>query len=148
MALNKINEVTPFGTVVFDKTIPTSYMGKVQMIQLMIHALETMHCVEGRMRYIAEICLDEAFNNAIQHGNRGDPRKKIRARVCVDDNRWGAIIEDEGAGFDPEGVPDPTREENVLREGGRGIMLMKEYVDELSYNAKGNVVMLMRRRGE
>ena len=136
----------PFGKVLLQTAIPTSFMGKVQLIQRLVRTLEQNGCVAGEAKYLAEICLDEALNNAIQHGNRGDPRKKISAVIFADETRWGAIISDEGQGFNPRQIPDPRRDENLLREGGRGITLIENYVDELIYSEKGNQVMLVKAR--
>ena len=138
--------LSPFGEILMDATIPTSFVAKVQLIHRMVRTLEANGCIRGDDRYVAEIALDEALNNAIQHGNRGDPRKTIRALLFADGCRWGAIIEDEGEGFRADAVPDPKREENLLRPCGRGIALMEEYLDELWYNERGNAVMLVKKR--
>ena len=139
-----IKELTPFGELLLEAAIPTSFVAKVQLIHRLVRTLRAAGRINGDQHHAAEMCFDEALNNAIQHGNRGDPRKKIRVWLFADEQRWGAIVEDEGQGFRPENVPDPTREENLLREGGRGITLMEEYLDSLWYNEKGNALMMVK----
>ncbi len=94
----------------------------------------------------AELALDEALTNAMVHGNGLDPAKSVRVRLFADDERWGAIVEDEGRGFDREQAPETPGADGPLQESGRGIMLMDEYLDELVYAAPGNTVMLVARR--
>ena len=133
----------PFGRMLLETTIPTSYACKADLIHRLVGLLRENRCILDERRCVGEICLDEALNNAIQHGNKGDPLKQIRVSLFTDGCRWGAIVEDEGEGFRAEDVPDPTREENLLRESGRGIALMSEYLDELRYSGKGNRVMMV-----
>lgn len=95
--------------------------------------------------FAIRLALEEGLNNAIKHGNRGDPKKKITVDCDVDADRATITICDEGAGFDPARVPDPTADENLEKPSGRGLMLMKAYMDEVRYNDRGNQVFLMKR---
>lgn len=85
--------------------------------------------------------------NAIKHGNGFDPDKSVQISCEVDDERVLVIIEDQGEGFDPEDVPDPTAEENLERPSGRGIMLMRAFMTSVEYSPGGNRVRLMKVRG-
>ena len=91
------------------------------------------------------LALEEALVNAIKHGHRYDRAKVVRVsyRVC----REHALVEvaDEGPGFDPIAVPDPTATENLGRPGGRGMLLMRSYLTGVHYNGRGNCVTLWRR---
>jgi anti-anti-sigma factor len=80
------------------------------------------------------------------HGNKLDPARKVRVVLCADAERWGAIIEDEGDGFQPSDIPDPNDLETMLSESGRGIQLMDGYLDELLYNRKGNRLLMVRHK--
>jgi len=141
--------LAPFGNILLDTTIPTSYADKVRIIHRAACLLRARAALPRRRVNLAEMCLDEAINNAIEHGNRGDPKKTIRLWLFADAERWGAIVADEGGGFGPEDVPDPTTDENLLREGGRGIALMEGYLDELRYHrAARRLLMAMRVDGE
>src|SRR5262249_20761313 len=72
-----------------------------------------------------KLALEEALVNAIKHGNQLDKQKKVRIHYKVTSNRFDVRITDEGGGFDPGDVPDPTAVENLERPSGRGLMLMR-----------------------
>ncbi|MBL1214757.1 MAG: ATP-binding protein [Ignavibacteriae bacterium] len=76
----------------------------------------------------------EAASNSILHGNKNDPTKKVEIKVVVTDKVMRIIFKDEGKGFEPKSVPDPTTPENILKENGRGIHIMKSYLSSLTYN--------------
>ena len=88
------------------------------------------------------IAVTEAVNNAIQHGN--ELKKELFVDVAVGDKteEFCFSVKDEGRGFDFNGLPDPTAPENLLKEGGRGIFLMKNLSDDLIYNSSGNSVSI------
>jgi serine/threonine-protein kinase RsbW len=88
------------------------------------------------------LSVDEAVTNAIKHGNQMRPDKKVRIDFQLDGCGVRIEIEDEGAGFRPEDVPDPTADENLERPGGRGLMLMREYMTRIEFSPKGNLVIL------
>jgi serine/threonine-protein kinase RsbW len=92
------------------------------------------------------LALEEALVNAIRHGNCGDRSKEVRLRYYV--TGWRALVEveDEGAGFDPQQVPDPLTPENLERPNGRGLLLMRSYMTWIRFNARGNRVTLCKRR--
>ncbi len=80
------------------------------------------------------LSITEATTNAIIHANKSNPTKKVFIDVQVENNKLIIRIKDEGPGFDPESVPDPTTPENLLKDSGRGLYLMKIYMDDLKYN--------------
>jgi serine/threonine-protein kinase RsbW len=94
----------------------------------------------------ARLALEEAVVNAVRHGNRCDPSKWVTVRYAVGPERVLAEVHDEGSGFDPERVPDPTALENREQPGGRGLLLMRAYATSVHYNAAGNCVTLCKRR--
>ena len=95
--------------------------------------------------FAIKLALEEAFTNAFRHGNKCDPRKHIIVRYEVTAEHIEIEVEDEGDGFDPNQVPDPTQPEFIDRPHGRGIMLMRAYLDAVEYNASGNTVRLLKR---
>ena len=97
-------------------------------------------------RFAIRLSLEEALINAVKHGNNFDPAKKVRVSADVEAEQTTISVCDEGAGFDPSGVPDPTADENLEKPSGRGIMLMRAYMDEVSYNDRGNEVRMTKRR--
>ena len=88
------------------------------------------------------ISITEAVNNAVQHGNRND----ISKVVCVKSEKVKRIlhceISDEGGGFDPNALPDPTAPENVEKPGGRGVFLMRQLSDSIRFKDNGSTVEL------
>ena len=76
----------------------------------------------------------EAASNAIMHGNKADHSKKVKISITLDDKKIRISIKDQGYGFKLSEVPDPTSPENILKDHGRGIHIMKTFLDEMSYN--------------
>lgn len=92
------------------------------------------------------LSLEEVLTNAVRHGNRKDPEKRVVVEGWIDETAAVIAVEDEGEGFVPEEVPDCTADENLLRPHGRGVMLMHAYMTHVRYNARGNRVTLIKRR--
>ena len=89
------------------------------------------------------LALSEAVTNAVIHGNKQDPSKKVFVTASLDENSAIHIsVQDEGPGFEPQSLPDPLKEDNLMKPSGRGVFLMKQYADDVSYNDKGNKVTL------
>lgn len=88
--------------------------------------------------------MEEALVNAIRHGNQCSPEKSVEVKMSVTDQEFNATITDQGDGFDPDQVPDPTDDENLERDSGRGLVLIKTYSDEVTYNQAGNSVTLKK----
>jgi serine/threonine-protein kinase RsbW len=86
------------------------------------------------------ISLTEAVNNAMVHGNHNDESKVVRIMCSKQDNTLSFTVSDEGSGFDPKVVPDPTTPENVVKIGGRGVFLMKSLCDKIRYCDNGSTV--------
>lgn len=89
--------------------------------------------------------LTEALSNAMLYGNAEDPAKRVRIEVVVAGSEITARITDEGDGFDPDDIPDPTTPANIVKTGGRGIFLMRSLLDEVTFNEQGNSVTLVLR---
>ncbi len=85
----------------------------------------------------------EAVNNAIIHGNKSDESKFVSVDIKMGDSNLEVTIADEGKGFKPSEVPDPTRPENIEALNGRGIFLMSKLADDIKFNKKGNKVTLI-----
>ena len=88
------------------------------------------------------ISLTEAVNNAIRHGNREDENKIVSVDLKKNNGTLHFRICDEGNGFDPERVPDPTCPENLQKIGGRGVFIMQQLSDKLCYKSNGSIVEL------
>lgn len=92
---------------------------------------------EGAM-FAVRLAIEEAVVNAFRHGNRSDPAKVVFFRAAIDDARADFEVEDQGPGFDPRLIPDPTDEDNLEIPSGRGVMLIKAYMTEVEYVKPGN----------
>jgi serine/threonine-protein kinase RsbW len=80
------------------------------------------------------LAVTEAATNAIIHANKCDPSKLVKIHAQINDSKLIIKIKDEGKGFDPSKLPDPTQPENLLKDSGRGVYLMKVYMDDVKYN--------------
>lgn len=91
------------------------------------------------------IALDEAFVNAVKHGNKNDPHKLVRitAELCPKEARF--TVEDEGQGFNVQEIPDPRDPENLFKSSGRGVLLIYNIMDEVQYNERGNRLTMVKR---
>jgi serine/threonine-protein kinase RsbW len=84
----------------------------------------------------------EAVNNAILHGNKSIPEKIVDIEISYKGDELIISVTDQGSGFKPEKVPDPTTPENIEELNGRGIYLMSHLADKIKYNKKGNSVTM------
>jgi serine/threonine-protein kinase RsbW len=94
------------------------------------------------------LAITEGTTNAIIHGNKKSPEKNVIIDAVIDDTFLTYHIKDQGTGFIPENVPDPTEPENLLKDSGRGLYLMRIYADELKYNItdSGTELILILKR--
>ena len=92
------------------------------------------------------LALEEGLMNAIKHGNQRDPTKSVRVFCEVNDLYAYIEIEDEGAGFIPEEIPDPLANENLDKASGRGLFLMRQYMCRVEYRDSGRLLVLEKRR--
>jgi serine/threonine-protein kinase RsbW len=98
-----------------------------------------------RLNLNFRVGLTEALSNAMLYGNAHDPSKNVVVEIRTGGGNLRATVMDQGAGFDPGAVPDPTRPENLARPCGRGLFLMRQLLDEVWYNDRGNEVTLVLR---
>ena len=96
--------------------------------------------------FAVRLSLEEALVNAMKHGNRFDPNRKVRVSYRVSPERVEIRVVDEGPGFNPNIVPDPTVDENLEKPCGRGIMLMRCYMDKVVFSPQGNDVLMIKNR--
>jgi len=112
-----------------------------------LRTLET-HDFGEDMIFAVHLSLEEAFVNAIKHGNHDDPQKNISVECLITPDKFDISITDEGFGFDPNGVPDPRRNNNLYKSSGRGVLLIQSYMDVVEYNTRGNCIHLVKYRNE
>ncbi len=86
------------------------------------------------------LVLTEAVTNAILHGNKQHPEKSVEITAVLSPERVIVSVRDQGAGFDPESIPNPLKDENLLKSSGRGVWLMHEFADEVRFRDQGREV--------
>ncbi len=108
-----------------------------------IRLIDLVHAASEQLAGLAGLDGDEALNvglavreaviNAMLHGNRQDPSRSVEVRLTTDEERLTATIVDQGNGFERDRTPDPTDEANLLRNSGRGLLLMEAFVDTVHF---------------
>lgn len=94
--------------------------------------------IDEEIMYGIHLTVSEAATNAIVHANKSNPAKKVTLNIQLQGEILSIKIKDEGPGFDPEDIPDPTSPENLLKDSGRGLYLMRIYTDSMKYNITDN----------
>jgi serine/threonine-protein kinase RsbW len=117
---------------------------EARVVQEQVEQLLQTRKVPERDVFCIKLALEEALVNAIKHGNQFDRSKKVRVSYRLLADRFEVAVSDDGPGFDPTDVPDPTAVENLERPCGRGLMLMRHYMSEVAYNSRGNGVTMSR----
>ena len=109
----------------------------------LLSALET-HGFSQDDVFAVHLALEEGFLNAVKHGNRMDPSKKVTIDYLVDQDKVEISLTDEGEGFNPSGIPDPRVGSNLYRPEGRGLLLISAYMHAVEYNKRGNALRMVR----
>lgn len=125
--------------------VKTKLSGIVEISSSLVSKLEVYDFSEEDI-FAVRLALQEAFLNAIMHGNRMDSKKKVKIDCLVEPERVEISMIDEGEGFDPNAVPDPRYGENLYKPNGRGLFLMRSYMDLVEFNEQGNRVRMVRYR--
>lgn len=107
---------------------------KLVEVEAFVADIADEYNVDEEIKSNLTLSVSEASSNAMVHGNKLDPKKFVDIIVTVYEDKINVIIKDEGNGFDPNSVPDPTSPENLLKDSGRGIFIMKSFLKELKYN--------------
>lgn len=116
-----------------------------EVLDDLMEEMAQRHCRCGDLNEI-RLALQEALNNALSHGSEMDPQKVITVETrCDDKEGLHIVVRDEGPGFAPENVPDPTENDNIKKPGGRGLYLMQQLMDEVEFRDHGREVHLRRR---
>ena len=133
-----------FGKVLYKDKVSSRLTLKNDVIKALLDIASREGLIAEREKGRWRLCLDEALVNAIVHGNNGDPRRFVKVTLMAGNSRWAVLIEDEGEGFDPEDIPETGSLRSLYAESGRGILLMREFTDELRYYRRGASVMLVK----
>jgi serine/threonine-protein kinase RsbW len=128
-------------TELFTLQLP-SQQDSIAQLEVLIEEIADKYQVQEDTFANMMTCLCEAVNNAIMHGNKQDPDKKVIVNAEVDGRRIVWTVTDEGPGFDPSHIPDPTAPENLESLTGRGVFIIKQLADQCVFNDKGNEIEL------
>jgi serine/threonine-protein kinase RsbW len=139
--MSSTHDAGPVATA--DLVIPSD-PAEARVVQERIEQVLLERQTADRDVFSIKLALEEALVNAIKHGNQFDRAKSVRVCFAVHADRFEVTITDEGTGFDPEDVPDPTAVENLERPCGRGLMLMRHYMTKVAYNDRGNSVVMCK----
>jgi serine/threonine-protein kinase RsbW len=105
------------------------------------------HHYSDAARFAIRLAIEEAVSNAFHHGHRGLPsHTPVTVRFRVSPREVEILVRDQGPGFNPESVPDPTLDQNIEVPSGRGLLLMRAYMAEVDYIAPGNEVRMVYRK--
>jgi len=128
-----------------DVKLPSAHGAGHGLLDELKDALKQHHWTEHEIFGI-RLSMEEGLANAIRHGNASDHRKEVHVVCRLNAERLFVEIADEGEGFDPELVPDCTAAENLHRESGRGIMLMRNYMSRVEYVDGGHRLIMEKSR--
>ena len=131
------------GSINIDETLVLeSELSSISQVEKLIDSQSQMLGIDDDIYGKYMLSVVECVNNAIVHGNELDKAKKVTMRYLIDNERIKVTVTDEGKGFDPDSLPDPTAEENLERDCGRGIFLMKHLCDEIDFADGGRSVTM------
>jgi serine/threonine-protein kinase RsbW len=128
----------------FHEKIPSTPEAVEGLVEKLCEVASEMECAPGELEKV-ELALQEALNNAVLHGNKSDPDKKISVTChCQEDKGILIVVRDSGPGFDPSNIPDPTQATNIYSSHGRGVFLIQQLMDEVSFEDGGRAVVMKK----
>ena len=127
--------MTPSGWRSFEITVP-SRLEEMEAVHAMVDKAIKEYKLNGDIAHWIELTISESMINAIQHGNKADPQKNATLKISSNGDVIEIIVEDEGKGFTLDRVADPTHEANLLKPSGRGILIIRSFMDEVDCTAR------------
>lgn len=128
-----------------EEKIPSETGAGARIVHQVLDQLKLFEYAD-RFVFDVHMALEEAIVNAIKHGNQLDPAKQVHIICSISRQLVQFEVEDEGPGFCEEDVPDPTDPENWEKPSGRGLLLMRSYMDSVEFNDSGNRVVMKKHR--
>lgn len=128
-----------------DETLPT-LLAEVRRVQSDIKDGLQANGFGERDMFHVELAMEEALVNAMKHGNQLDEDKWVRLKYSITPEIFEVRIEDQGGGFNPDDVPDPTMPENLERACGRGLYMIRSFMNDVCYHGRGNVVTMSKKK--
>ncbi len=127
--------------------IPSSLSEVPKTSAQVLDFLKPLKLTEGEI-FDVRLCLEESLINSMKYGNALKPEIPVRLILEYTDTELKMTVEDHGEGFDTRKIADCTKEENLLKQSGRGIYLIRQLMDKISYNAKGNCLSMVKYLGK
>jgi len=140
----------PAETLPFHLTIGSRFEN-IELVQAVLSDALSAYDMDDESRHWVDLAVREAVANAIKHGNRLEPEKRVEIDLELTGTELVVRVRDQGEGFDPETLNDPLAPENRLRPNGRGIFYMQKFMDEIDYDfqpGRGTEVTLRKRLGK
>ena len=126
----------------YKNSFPSSLENLTEVIREALSALEQAGWLESENQHCLRLCLEEGLVNAITHGNQSDAERVVDIRILAEADSLQICIRDEGGGFNPALVPEPKSDQL----GGRGVCLIKHFMDGVEYDAEDNCLRMRLRR--
>ncbi|HAP36798.1 MAG TPA: ATP-binding protein [Bacteroidetes bacterium] len=126
----------------FQLSIPSSRKN-ITLVEKFFHTVNDSFKLPEERLHALLVSVTEAVNNGIIHGNKNDESKHVVVTCSKKGKTLTVKVHDEGKGFKPEDIANPLHEDNLLRTGGRGVFLMKAFMQSVTYNEQGNEVTLV-----
>src|ERR687884_949317 len=137
-------KVLPYVREKIDFELPSDITLMNDVLQYLIERVSKLGLIKPERSNLF-VALDEAFVNAVKHGNRNDPTKLVRITAELSSKEARFTIEDEGEGFNVKEIPDPRDPANLFKTSGRGVLLIYNIMDEVEYNERGNRLTMIKR---
>jgi serine/threonine-protein kinase RsbW len=137
-------KVLPFVREKIDFELPSDVSLMNGVLQYLMERVAKLGLIKPERSNLF-VALDEAFVNAVKHGNHNDPRKLVRITAELSSKEARFTVEDEGEGFNVQEIPDPRDPANLFKTSGRGVLLIYNIMDEVQYNERGNRLTMVKR---
>lgn len=130
----------------FETAFPSSMEKAHELIEQTLGRLRRLGAWGDRELFAIQLALEESLINAVTHGNRSDHNKLVHFACLLTEDRVRFRIEDEGTGFKPDELPDPTDPAHIDVASGRGVLLIRSFMSHVEYNDRGNVIIMEKNR--
>ncbi|HEX8922947.1 MAG TPA: ATP-binding protein [Pyrinomonadaceae bacterium] len=137
-------KILPYVREKIDFELPSDVSLMNGVLQYLIERVSQLGLIKPERSNLF-VALDEAFVNAVKHGNQNDPRKLVRITAELSSKEARFTVEDEGEGFNVQEIPDPRDPANLFKASGRGVLLIYNIMDEVKYNERGNRLTMVKR---
>lgn len=137
-------KILPYVREKIDFELPSDVTLMNGVLQYLIERVSKLGIIKPERSNLF-VALDEAFVNAVKHGNRNDPNKLVRITAELSSKEARFTVEDEGDGFNVQEIPDPCDPANLFKASGRGVLLIYNIMDEVQYNERGNRLTMVKR---